>query len=83
MSKKIKPIISYPSCHRCLVSCAENPQYGIVKCDSCIRYFCAKCIVIHNKHQECFCEFNTTCYICGEMGFYDYPLRKPICGGHI
>lgn len=54
------------------------------KCDICPDYLCGKCIIIHNKHQECFIERQTkTCYLCDIEGAYDYGVRKFICDYHI
>lgn len=84
MSKKtVQPKKEYHSCLRCEKTYNSNQNEGTTMCDTCQKYFCQKCYKIHDKHNECFCEYLDECYICGDKGFYDYGLKKPICWGHI
>lgn len=52
-------------------------------CQTCRKKFCSKCYKIHDKYNECFCEHQDKCYICGGKGFYDYSIKKPVCWGHM
>lgn len=81
-NKSTKVQNSCLDCYRCNVY-NEQSQKSSIKCETCLRHFCAKCHVIHDKHNECFCECETKCYICGFDGFYDYTISKPVCSGHI
>ena len=69
-------------CYRCVITSKLITNPCINFCETCKRSFCKKCYIIHDKHDECFCEHKNECYICKEPGFYDYSIMKPVCWGH-
>jgi hypothetical protein len=70
-------------CHRCLKTDKSIPRNATITCDTCKKNFCTKCYKKHDVHNECFCENNSKCYICGNIGFYDYSIKHSICVYHI
>jgi hypothetical protein len=54
-----------------------------VKCDTCPDYLCEKCILIHNKFNECFIEKQVNKYYwCDKEGSYDFGMKRFYCVNH-